>query len=164
MIGAIKTYLLSLCAAALVTSLVMALLPQGGVKRVAGVLCGLLMVLTALSPLAKIDAAALSRAVTQVQLEAEAVRSGVTVRNQELQADIISRTAAAYILDKAASLGFSVTADVSVRTAPSGVYMESVTLTGEANAEQKRLLTAYIEENFAIPEERQTWIPHGKTN
>ena len=162
--NAIRSYLLSLTAAALLTSLVMALVPKGGVKRIAGVMCGLYMVLTALSPLTKLDAQDLSRAAAKAALESEEVRTGVAVQNQELQAAIISQTMGAYILDKAASLGLTLTAEVSVTVTPSGAFADAVTLTGDVPQNEKQLLTWYIEENLAIPEERQTWIQPGKKN
>ena len=48
--SAVREYLLSLVAVSLLTVLSRSLIPEGGVRRVASVVCALLLVLCALSP------------------------------------------------------------------------------------------------------------------
>ena len=99
-----KGYLFSLTAAALLSALVLALVPEGSVRRTVQLGCGLLLALTALSPLLKLDYDAIAKQIAEIRLDTETARTGVEVQNRELQARIISEQAAAYIWDKADSL------------------------------------------------------------
>ena len=91
-----KGYLFSLTAAALLSALVLALVPEGSVRRTVQLGCGLLLALTALSPLLKLDYDAIAKQIAEIRLDTETVRTGVEVQNRELQARIISEQAAAY--------------------------------------------------------------------
>ena len=160
-----KGYLFSLTAAALLSALVLALVPEGSVRRTVQLGCGLLLALTALSPLLKLDYDAIAKQIAEIRLDTETARTGVEVQNRELQARIISEQAAAYIWDKAQELGLSVSVDVGValevevetRDLGSGPYPWRATLTGACGGEKRTALTRYIEENLAIPEARQVW-------
>lgn len=152
-----KAYLFSVSAAALLSTAVAALVPEGAGRRCAQLGCGLLMLLTLLSPAVKLDYDALARQLASVRMEAETLRTGVEVRNRELQARIISEQAAAYILDKAGQLGLSLTAEVEMRDTGAGAYPYRVLLTGICTAESRAALRRFIEENLAIPAERQVW-------
>lgn len=152
-----RSYLFSLSAAALLSAAVLALLPEGAVRRCAQLGCGLLVLLAALSPVTQLDYDAIARQLASLRLEAETLQTGVEVRNRELQARIISEQAAAYILDKAGQLGATLEADVETRDTGSGPYPYRVTLTGLCGEEDRAVLTRYIEENLAIPAARQVW-------
>ena len=152
-----KGYLFSLTAAALLSALVLALVPEGSVRRTVQLGCGLLLALTALSPLLKLDYDAIAKQIAEIRLDTETVRTGVEVQNRELQARIISEQAAAYIWDKAQELGLSVSVDVAIEEDGSYPYPAAVRITGQFTELQRQSLTRYIEENLAIGKEQQTW-------
>ena len=152
-----KGYLFSLTAAALLSALVLALVPEGSVRRTVQLGCGLLLALTALSPLLKLDYDAIAKQIAEIQLDTETARTGVEVQNRELQARIISEQAAAYIWDKADEMGVALEVEVETRDLGSGPYPWRATLTGTCGGEKRTALTQYIEENLAIPEARQVW-------
>ena len=79
-----KGYLFSLTAAALLSALVLALVPEGSVRRTVQLGCGLLLALTALSPLLKLDYDAIAKQIAEIRLDTETVRTGVEVQNREL--------------------------------------------------------------------------------
>ena len=141
--SAVREYLLSLVAVSLLTVLSRSLIPEGGVRRIASVVCGLLLTICALSPL--------------LQMEKETLRTGVEVKNRELVSQIIKQTTQTYILDKAASMGLSVQAEVEMNDEGAYPYPYRVTLTGVCTEAQRRQLTRSIEENLGIPAERQAW-------
>ena len=120
-------------------------------------LLGLLLALTALSPLLKLDYDAIAKQIAEIRLDTETVRTGVEVQNRELQARIISEQAAAYIWDKADEMGVALEVEVETRDLGSGPYPWRATLTGACGGEKRTALTRYIEENLAIPEARQVW-------
>lgn len=158
MMQSIRSYLLSLSAAALLGAFLLTLIPNGAIRRVASVLCGLMLVLTAIDPLVHLDAEDLARSITDFEISAEQARSGVEVRNQELKARIISEKARTYILDKAENLGLAIDAEVETAQSDEGLYFCSVTFFGRAPEEKKRALEQYVEENLAVPKERQLWM------
>ena len=55
MIEAVRGYLLRITAGAFAGAILLAALPKGTPRRVAAMLCGLLMLLLAVTPLAKLD-------------------------------------------------------------------------------------------------------------
>ena len=65
MIEAVRGYLLRLTAGAFFSAGVLALIPKGTPKKAAAVLCGLVMLLLALTPLAQLDYDALSEAFAE---------------------------------------------------------------------------------------------------
>ena len=154
-----KGYLFSLTAAALLSALVLALVPEGSVRRTVQLGCGLLLALTALSPLLKLDYDAIAKQIAEIRLDTETVRTGVEVQNRELQAlsAIIKSKTEAYIWDKADEMGVALEVEVETRDLGSGPYPWRATLTGACGGEKRTALTQYIEENLAIPEARQVW-------
>lgn len=157
MSAGVREYLLGIVACALLTALCTAILPEGGCRRAAGFVCGLLMLLCTVRPLLRLDTTQLAQAVSRVQMQAEQTRTGVTVQNRALTADIIKQTCQTYILDKAESLGLALTAEVTVESEGAYPYPAAVRLTGAPTAQQKLALTRYIAGELAIPEEAQTW-------
>lgn len=117
------------------------------------------MLLIALTPLAELDYDALSEAISRLEMEKEEARTGIEIQNQELVARIISGRIQAYILDKASALGLTVTVELEMETRAATPYPKAVTIRGEANPVQKQQLQAYMEQTFAIPAQRQTWLP-----
>ena len=69
----VRGYLLRLTAGAFLSAGLLALIPKGTSKKAAAVLCGLVMLLLALTPLAQLDYDALSEAISRLELES---RSG----------------------------------------------------------------------------------------
>lgn len=158
MTAAVRGYLLSITAAALLLALVQALLPQGAARRTAAMVGGLLILLTVLSPLAKLDYDSLAKSIAQLQMETETMRTGIEVGSRDLMAGIIKQRCETYILDKAGQMGLTLEVEITLSEGVDYPYPVSVTLRGAATEAQKRTLTAYITENLGIPAERQEWI------
>ena len=157
MMDAIRRYLFSLCAAALLCALVRALAPKGRMQGICSLLCGVFLAMTALSGLAGWEPGDAAEALTRMRIAAEEARTGVEIRNREALAAIIKQKAEAYIWDKAQELGLTVAVDVTVEEDGAYPYPAAVQLTGQFTERQRQSLTQYIEENLAIGKERQTW-------
>lgn len=157
MSDAIRSYLLSIVAVSLLTTLVRSCIPEGGVRRVASAVCGLLLTLCALSPLVTLDGDTIAQSIWRIQMENETLRTGVEVKNRQLVSDIIKDKTRTYILDKAASMALSLEVEVEMQDGGDYPYPYRVTLTGVITEAQRLQLTRYIEENLAIPAERQVW-------
>lgn len=157
--SAVREYLLRLTVAAFFSSILLCIVPNGLGKKAATLLCGLVMLLLALSPLVKLDEQQLAAAISRLELEQEELRTGVEVRNRELIGQIISQRVRAYILDKATQMGMQLEVEITMNTDAATPYPTGVTLHGEATPAQRQKLGAYLEQTFAIAPERQVWLP-----
>ena len=159
MMEVVRGYLLRLTAGAFLSAGLLALIPKGTSKKAAAVLCGLVMLLLALTPLAQLDYDALSEAISRLELEKEEARTGIEIRNQELVARIISGRVQAYILDKAVQCGAALDdAQVTLRWSTDGYwYPQSVRLITSGPAAENSRLAQIIEADLGIPRARQEW-------
>ena len=157
MMDAVRRYLFSLCAAALLCSLVRALVPKGRMKSICSLLCGVFLAMTALSGLAGWQLTDVAEELTKMRIAAEEARTGVEIGNREALSAIIKSKTEAYIWDKAQELDLSVSIEVMVEADGSYPYPSGVQITGAFTPQQRKALEAYIEENLAIGKERQIW-------
>ncbi len=156
MTEAIRTYLLSVVAAALLTSTLLALTPKGPVHKTLSFLSGIVLILVALGPAARLDFDAIAESLSRIHFES--ARTLPETDEQVLRAAIIKEDAESYIWDKAAAAGFtprSVT--VEVRSGEAYPYPYAAEIRGPYTETQRRRLSALLEAELAIPEERQTW-------
>ena len=99
--------------------------------------------------------------LSRLELRLHTYEAAIQDRQQELEesgktelAKLIEERTAAYISDKANTLGLTVTARVETETGTDGVPVPvAVRLEGE----RSEALTAYIEGELGIPRERQVW-------
>ena len=153
----LKQYLLSITAAALLLSLVMALLPKGRQRRVASFVGSLLLILTVIAPTIRLDPAQLAESLSRLRMEAETMRTGIEIGNREIVAGIIKEQCEAYILDKAASRGVSLLVEIRLSEEGSYPYPTGVTLRGHVLERDREALSVMIEEELGIPKDSQEW-------
>ena len=157
MMDAIRKYLISLCAAALLCALVRALVPGGQMKKLCSLLCGIFLMTAALSGISGWQLSDFAQELSKMQVAAEQARTGVEIRNREALCAIIKSKTEAYIWDKAQELDLSVSIEVTVESGSGYPYPSGVQITGVFTPQQRKALEAYIEENLAIGKERQIW-------
>ncbi len=152
-----KTYLISLTAAAMLAAVLRRLAPEGGAGGCGRLGAGLLVLVTALSPLGEADpVGAAERIAAESFYDPLTAEDFAAETNRQLSA-LISGEAEAYILDKAGALGLSLTAEVAC-SAESGVPVPfSAVLTGSWNEAEKARLTEIIAGDLGIPADRQEW-------
>lgn len=154
----LRSWLLGVAACALLVSACEQLTDGGTMKKLVRFVGGLLLLLSLLRPLLRLD-------LTDFTVNADAYREAAAQleeelgaqRQRELSARIASQ-AGAYIEDKAASLGASIHAAVTTQERGGVPLPSSVTLYGEENAE----VSAYIERELGIAKEAQRWITTGE--
>lgn len=159
MIELIKNWVISLAAAALISGVARSLAPQGKMRRVVSLVCGFLTVAVMLGPLREFDLGRYAEFMVEFNSRTQAYGLDLENENARLVKAIIEEQSAAYILDKAIQLGI-VNPKAAVETKHGEgdyPYPWSVTLGGEATAEQKELLGRYMEAELGIPAERQYW-------
>ena len=153
----LRDYLLSLVVGSFVTSVVLALVPKGSIRRAAAFTCGLFLCLCALSPVMEINYESIALSLSRLQIQAEQARTGIEVKNRELVSAIIKQNTQAYILDKAESMGLDVEVEIGMKDTGDGPYPYLVTITGAVTQSQKNSLMQMITDQFSIAPERQVW-------
>ena len=130
MMDAIRKYLISLCAAALLCALVRALVPGGRMKKLCSLLCGIFLMTAALSGISGWQLSDFAQELSKMQVAAEQARTGVEIRNREALCAIIKSKTEAYIWDKAQELDLSVSIEVTVESGSGYPYPSGVQITG----------------------------------
>ena len=156
MMGPVRQWLLGVTAAALVLALAETLAPEGGAKKVCRLAGGLALLLTAVGPLAGLlEGGFVTQAVEGWKARLQDYELELEEKNDLFYLSIIEDETAAYIVDKAASMGLS--CQVRVEAGGSGEWPIPwrVTITGDLDGEAREALTRRIQEDFAIPAERQ---------
>lgn len=155
MLELIRQWLVGITCAAMVTALAEGLAPPGAVRKIGRFTGGLVLLIAVLKPIASVDGSALSQALTEYRLDLEGYRAQLEEVNNEAMKTIIEEQAAAYIVDKAAGLGLSCRVQMEAQEGGEWPVPWSVTVTGPLDKAQQEALTRQIEEDFAIPAERQ---------
>lgn len=154
MIAAVREWLTSVVAVTLLLTAAQTLIPEGSIRKIAAFTGGLALLAALLQPVLRTD---LSRLELDLDAYTQAVEerreSLEQAREEELAAVIASRTEA-YILDKAAELGLSVTVRVETEAGAEGIPLPAA---AEVRGQRSEALAAYMERELGIPRERQVW-------
>lgn len=138
----------------LLVSAAQSLLPGGALRKTASLIGGLILTLTMLSPLVKVDLSTLDLHYADYEAEIAERQAELENQNQDSLAAIIAQETEAYISDKAKEMGRSCTAQVTTKTREDGVpYPYSAVLSGERSDALEEL----IAQDLGIPKERQSW-------
>ncbi|MCI8552294.1 MAG: stage III sporulation protein AF [Lawsonibacter sp.] len=157
MMGAVGRWLTAVISVSLLCAMAGALMPQGAVKQVGRLVCGLVLLAAILSPLRELDVDAGRRWLDSYldstgQWEA-ALKETV---NRQMKT-IIEEECAAYIVDKAAQLGLRCTLRVECRETEEGLYLPlRAEVCGPLSDSDQTLLIRLIAEDLGIPEEEIT--------
>ena len=154
----IGQYLLTVCTAAILCSIVNGLVgKKGGQKNIIQMVSSLFLTITVLSPLTKIQIGDLSLWMQTVSADADsAVSYGQNLAKDSMITNIKSGCEA-YILDKAGQLQINITVQVEVEDAEIPKPCR-VTLQGNASPYARSRLQTIIQEDLGIQKEQQIWI------
>lgn len=152
-----KNYVMSIVIAGIVCSIAKAMLSKNtATGKLVGILTGVLMCVTILTPLTRISFDHITDYFDTLSMDADYyTQSGKTAMQTDIETIIKSQTEA-YILDKAKSMGLEVAVEVELddnNSVPCGV-----TITGAISPYAKRVMEVYIEETIGISKENQQWI------
>lgn len=155
---AVRSWALGVACAAVAAAMAESLCPKGTVKRIAALAGSLLLAIALLRPLAQWKDFDLASNLERYRAELEPYSGRLAAENENLMRELIVEKVAAYIVDKAAELGFSCTALVEVQPGEDGTPLPwSVEIVGGYTSGQQKALTQLIEETLGISAERQTY-------
>ncbi len=152
---ALRQYVISVVAAAMLCGIVVRLFPHGSGKQVGKLICGLFLAYTVLSPISRVDFSKLPDFSLRCVDEAEDAAAMGENLARDSMADIIKEETEAYILDKAADLHANLRVEVTVGEDNLPL---AVTLSGEASPYARRQIQAVIANDLGISKENQKWI------
>lgn len=156
MIGALREWLLSVTAAAILCALAQGLIPPGPVRRVGRLTAGLVMAAALLSPLASLKGVEPEEWLESWQPQEEVQE--LEQQRDETMKTIIEEECSAYIVDKAAQLGAECRVEVLCAPEGDGAFLPwQVTVTGDLTSVQREQLTQQIQEDLGVPPERQQY-------
>ena len=152
--GALREWLTSLVAVSMLLSVARTLVPEGSIRKISSFTGGLILLVVLLRPLLGAD-------LSRLDLHLEDYERAIGQRQEELAsageaelAGIIEERTAAYISDKADTLGLAVKVQVETKPAGDGV---PVPWRAELWGPRSPVLATYMEEELGIPGERQVW-------
>ena len=155
MIELIRTWVLALTGAAAFCAVATELTPKGPVKSVVRTVCAVVMAAALLSPLLEFDFPAYALNLARYRDGAAALTESGRETGAELNRRVIEERLAAYILDKARSLGADVTeARVTLKWDTDGLWYPTA---AEIAGNYHRALSDCIAAELGVPSEAQTW-------
>lgn len=156
----VRSYLISVVAVSMIAVLACALVRKGQMQKLVRFTAGILVLLTAISPLLRLDLRKLADRLQEAESAIAYDPSRIAGSSREMLISLIKSNTETYIEDKAASLGATVQAEVAV-SGEEYPAPNSVVVTGTLSAEQVQALEAYLEDALGIPRERQEWKLYG---
>lgn len=154
----IRQYLLCVCAAAILCGIANGIIEKkGSYSSVLKLITGLILALTVISPLVKIQWADVTQYVEGMTSDADDAVADGEAMAYEAEAAIIKSQTEAYILDKAASMGLNIEVEVTLSSSDPPLPC-AVSVKGSVSPYSKALLSQYISEELGISEENQQWI------
>ncbi len=154
MIGAVRAWLTSVVAVTLFLAVAQAVIPEGGIRKIAGFTGGLVLLAALLQPVLQMDLCSLRLDFDDYAAEIGERQAELSAEGQTALTALIAERTEAYISDKAAGLGLDVT--VRVRTEP-GEDGTPIPAAAEVSGPRSEELAAYMEQELGIPQERQVW-------
>ena len=151
MVEILRDWLLGLVAAALILTVLRALVPKGSIRPVARVTAGLVLLLVLLRPLAGFGGGSLRVRYDELEREITArIEDYQALHENELES-IIADSTAAYISEQAAHLGLTCRAEVRCEVRDGTPQPAAMDIPYDAR------LAAAIADDLGIPAEKQSW-------
>ena len=150
-------YLITILSAALAISLIGTVMDnKSPVTATIKLICGIFMLLTALSPMLDLRIPNLSVYADELSAKGQEIADlGITASYNQQKA-IITEKATAYVLEKAKSLNLDLSAEIKFSN--DGIPIpEKIYLFGSAGPFAKEQMTIFIAENLGISEACQIW-------
>lgn len=154
----LRNWLLGVTAAAILCALANSLMPQGGVRKVGQLACGLVMLAAILRPLVQLQAVSPAQ-LWETGLVQDAGRlQELGEDRDETMKSLIEEELEAYIVDKAAQLGVSCTPQITCQPGENGVFLpERAVVQGSFTPEQQQALSQVLEEELGVSRDRQSF-------
>lgn len=152
----IRGYLLSVVAVAMLSVLLLSLVKQEQLRRILRFVTGLLLLLTVLSPLLKLDEDFVLRVAEELELS---IQGNIDTLDEQVNRELarhVQDTTEKYIEQKAEEIGANIQAKVTVTEEKYPIPF-SVEIIGTLTPQQREELKQYLTLSLGISAERQEW-------
>lgn len=153
MLDGLRGWLLSIAAAALILTVLRALLPKGSIQGIARVTAGLVLLIVLLRPVVSWDAGSLRLRYQELDSQIDRQIAAYQADSQSQMQGIIEEKTAAYISEQAQQLGLTCRAVVRSELRDGAAYPVEVTL----DIPRSSRLSDVIAQELDIPASRQIW-------
>ena len=155
----LRDWLLGVTGAALALAVLKTLVPRGSVSKVCALAGGLAVLFAALQPIVSLDGDALAEAAAAYQTQREEFEETLQENQDAVLGRVIESRAAAYVADKAAEMGISCQAEVTVSDDENGVPVPwAVSAWADWAPGQQEALGEMLERDLGIPPQRQSFM------
>ena len=156
---ALRSWILGIVGAAMLAAIAMTITPEGRVKKVVSLTCGVAMIIALVRPVTGFDYTGFAKSLTRLRQNAALFSEDASDTNEKLTGLIIEERCAAYILDKGTLLGINdLAVSVSAKWSTEGYwYPSGATITTSANQEFRDKLSYIIEAELGIPPGELIW-------
>ena len=162
----IKNWIIGICAGAIICAIAGALAPKGKSGNAVKLACGFMTVALLIGPISTFDFQQYAQGLSELKSMGDTYAGQAINMGGDILKSVIESDCETYILDKAEEIGISgLHANVSaeIEDGEDYPYPYSVELGGEAEGEQRKRLSSYIEGELGIPAERQDWSGENET-
>lgn len=155
----LRSWVLSLTGAALLSAFALALTPQGRARSAVRLVCGVVTAIALVSPVLDFDFESYSMSLAAYRSAADQAAARLEETNDRLSRTIIEEECAAYILDKAQVLGLEMeSASVTAKWGDADCwYPYEARLRAGGDELARRYLSDLISSELGIAPERQYW-------
>ena len=153
----VREYLMTVIIAVIISALSIQLLGKNSsYTPIIRLITGIFLTITILTPIAKIKISEIYDYYAHFENASKPfIADGITWSNEQTSV-YIKEHAESYVLDKATSLGLSLSADIELSESQPSIPV-AIKLHGDANPYQKQRLQQFIEDDLGIKTEAQTW-------
>lgn len=150
----IGRYVVSMVSVALISGVLLAVLPEGSARTLIRFLCGVLMLVSVVSPIKKIEIPAVTDIASDFFQEGKETAEQGSLMARQSRIQRIKETLEEYICVKASELGadLRVTVFLDESETPSGVH-----IAGNISNETRQEVQTWITKELGIREENQEW-------
>ncbi len=154
--GWLRDWIMAVTCAAMALALLEGLVPDGAGKKVCRLAGGLALLLVAVGPVARLDPGEIAGSLADYRGELDSYEQALAEQSEERYKTIIAERTAAYIVDKAAEMGFSCRVEVTVDYDDNKLPCpREITAWGEWTPDQRDALSRIMAEDLGVPAERQ---------
>ncbi len=150
MMEVLRGWLLGVLAASMLASAALAVMPEGPVRSVGRLVCGLLLFLTVVRPLSSYDGSAAQAWLDDAAASLEETQQALTGTRGQLTQSIIDSELDAYIQDKTAGLGLDCRVEVLWDGSGSVPVPAGAVVTGALTGREREQLTGVLSEDLGL--------------
>lgn len=155
---AIRQYIVSVAAAAILCGILRELLPgKSAVASLLKLVSGIFLAFVVISPVRNLEMTNLGLYMDSFSYQGEVIAASGENMRRDAMAEIIKDQTEAYILDKAQTLAASLSVEVSLSDTAIPVP-QSVRIQGAVSPYARNVLERILEDDLGIAKENQSWI------